>query len=106
MFETALLDSPLHAADPTLHRLILQHFNSIAQKSVQQLPELVQQLICSFMPDGRAAIEQITDHMKISTRTLQRQLEDNGTTFQNLLSATRQTTVSRYCRIFPPASRN
>ncbi|VVQ20650.1 AraC family transcriptional regulator [Pseudomonas fluorescens] len=96
MFETSLLDTTQHAADPALHRLIQQHLDNIAQKSVQQLPELVQQLIRSFMPDGRATIEQIASHMNISTRTLQRQLEDEGTTFQDLLSATRQAMASRY----------
>ncbi|NBB35153.1 AraC family transcriptional regulator ligand-binding domain-containing protein [Pseudomonas kielensis] len=96
MFETSLLDTTLHAADPALHRLIQQHLDNIAQKAVQQLPELVQQLIRSFMPDGRATIEQIASHLNISTRTLQRQLEDEGTTFQDLLSSTRQAMASRY----------
>jgi AraC-like DNA-binding protein len=96
MFETACLDRTLHAADPALHRLIQQHLDSMTQQSVQQLPELVQQLIRTFMPDGRATIEQIASYMSISTRTLQRQLEDEGTTFQSLLSATRQAMAGRY----------
>lgn len=96
MFDTALLDSPLHAADPALHRLVQQHLDNFTQKSAQQLPELVQQLIRSFMPNGRATIEQVADHMNISTRILQRQLEEKGTTFQDLLSATRQAMASRY----------
>lgn len=96
LFETSLLSATLHNADPALHRLIQQHLDSIAQKSAQQLPELVQQLIRSFMPDGRATIEQVADYMNVSTRTLQRQLEEEGTTFQDLLSATRQAMASRY----------
>ncbi|WLG81973.1 helix-turn-helix domain-containing protein [Pseudomonas sp. FP1911] len=96
MFETALLETPLHAADPAVHRLIQQHLDSVKQMSIQQLPELVQQLIRSFMPDGRATIEQIADYLNISTRTLQRQLQEKDTRFQHLLSDTRQTLASRY----------
>lgn len=96
MVEAALLSTPLHAADPALHRLIQQHIESLALKSAQQLPELVQQLIRSFMPDGRATIEQVADYMSLSTRTLQRQLEEEGTTFQALLSSTRQAMACRY----------
>lgn len=96
MVEAALLSTPLHAADPALHRLIQQHIESLALKSAQQLPDLVQQLLRSFMPDGRATIEQIADYMTLSTRTLQRQLEEEGTTFQALLSSTRQTMACRY----------
>lgn len=96
MVDAALLSTPLHAADPALHRLIQQHIENLTLKSAQQLPELVQQLIRSFMPEGRATIEQIADYMTLSTRTLQRQLEEEGTTFQELLSSTRQTMACRY----------
>ncbi|WP_433885745.1 AraC family transcriptional regulator [Pseudomonas vranovensis] len=96
VFETVLLDTTLHDADPALLRLVQQHLDIIAEKSAQQLQGLVQQLIRNFMPDGRATIEQVADCMNISTRTLQRQLEVEGTTFQDLLTSTRQAMASRY----------
>ena len=40
MFETALLETPLHAADPALHRLIQQHLDSVKQMSISSYPNL------------------------------------------------------------------
>ncbi len=96
MFDTGLLDIPLESADPALHRLIRQHLDHQAQMSAQELPALVQQLIRNFMPDGHATIEYIASFMKISTRKLQRQLELEGVSFQELLSETRQAMACHY----------
>jgi AraC-like DNA-binding protein len=96
VFDAALLDTPLAAADPALHRLIQNHLNTLEQMSAQQLPTLVQQLIRSFMPDARATLEQVAGYMMLSTRKLQRLLVDEGTTFQELLTATRQSIARHY----------
>lgn len=96
VFDRALLDTPLHATDPVLHRLIQQHVNHLAKLAPQKVSGLVEQLIRNLMPDRRATIENIADYMMISTRTLQRQLELEGMTFQELLSSTRKAMASRY----------
>jgi AraC-like DNA-binding protein len=48
------------------------------------------------MPDGHATLEYIATFMKVSTRKLQRQLEFEGVSFQDLLSQTRQTMACHY----------
>lgn len=98
IFDTKLLESPLSAADETLHRLIQQHLDSLDQMSLHELPSKVQQLLRSFLPNGRVSIEQIADYMSLSPRTLQRYLAEEGTSFQTLLDQTRQALATRYLR--------
>ncbi|MBM7061847.1 AraC family transcriptional regulator [Pseudomonas sp. UL073] len=96
LFDAALLDTPLQAADPALHRLIQGHLDNLEHISAQELPARVQQLIRSFMPDARATLEQVADYLLLSTRKLQRLLADEGTTFQALLTETRQAMACHY----------
>lgn len=96
MFDSSLLDIPLESADPALHRLIRQHLDHLAQMTAQELPMLVQQLIRNFMPKGRATLEYIAAYMRISTRKLQRQLELEGCSFQELLTESRQAMACHY----------
>ncbi|MBB2494722.1 AraC family transcriptional regulator [Aquipseudomonas ullengensis] len=96
MFAADLLDTPLASADPALHRLIREHLDYLAHMTAEELPTLVQQLIRSFMPEGRASIEYIAAHMMLSTRKLQRRLDAEGTSFQELLSMTRQSMACHY----------
>lgn len=98
VFDARLLESPLSSADENLHRLIQQHLDSLDQMSIHELPTHVQQLLRSFLPSGRVTIEQIADYMLLSTRTLQRCLAEEGTSFQNLLDKTRQAMATRYLR--------
>jgi AraC-like DNA-binding protein len=96
MFDAALLDVTLDSADPVLHRLIQEHLVNLEHMSEQDLTTLIQQLIRSFLPDSRATIEQTAAYMEISTRKLQRQLAREGTTFQGLLTDTRQSMACYY----------
>nr|WP_218953756.1 AraC family transcriptional regulator [Pseudomonas sp. SbOxS1]NYU05040.1 AraC family transcriptional regulator [Pseudomonas sp. SbOxS1] len=96
MFDASSLDTPLESADPALHRLIRKHLDHLTQMSAEELPALVQQLIRNFMPEGRANIEYIAAFMRLSTRKLQRQLELEGFTFQDLLSDARQAMACHY----------
>ncbi|MGJ7513736.1 AraC family transcriptional regulator [Pseudomonas baetica] len=96
MFDASSLDTPLESADPALHRLIRQHLDHLAQMSDEELPTLVRQLIRNFMPEGRANIEYIAAFMRMSTRKLQRQLELEALTFQDLLSEVRRDMACHY----------
>lgn len=98
MFDAHLLESPLSAADKNLHRLIQQHLESLDQLSIHELPTYVQQLLRSFLPNGRVTVELIANYMMLSPRTLQRYLANEGTSFQALQDQTRQALATRYLR--------
>lgn len=96
MFNPGLLDVSLNDADPALHRLIQQHLDSISQVHDKQLPSHVQRLLRSFLPSGRVTIDHVADFMRLSPRSLQRHLAEQGTSFQALLDDTRQSMTLRY----------
>jgi AraC-like DNA-binding protein len=48
------------------------------------------------LPTGRTTLEEIGRRLAVSTRTLQRQMEAEGTSFQRILSETRETLARHY----------
>ncbi|MFI8481067.1 AraC family transcriptional regulator [Pseudomonas sp. NPDC078700] len=98
LFDAKLLDIPLSSADEELHKLLQAHLDNLDELQINELPSYVQQLLRNFLPNGRVTIEQIADYMMLSTRTLQRYLAEEGTSFQNLLDQTRQSLATRYLR--------
>ncbi len=98
VFDAALLQAPLSEADPVLHQLMRQHMDKLDAMSVKELPAYVQQLMTSFLPNGRVTVEQVADYMVLSPRSLQRYLADEGTSFQRLLEDTRRAMATQYLK--------
>ncbi|ARU88139.1 AraC family transcriptional regulator [Pseudomonas sp. M30-35] len=98
LFDAKLLEIPLSSADEELHKLLQKHLDNLDELQLGELPGYVQQLLRNFLPNGRVTIEQIADYMMLSTRTLQRYLAEEGTSFQNLLDQTRESLATRYLR--------
>jgi AraC-like DNA-binding protein len=96
LFNARLLEMPLSAADENLHRLIKRHLEALDDMSTRELPGHLQRLLRSLLPSGRVTLEQIADLMMLSSRSLQRYLAEEGTSFQQLLDETRQNMASRY----------
>ena len=49
-----------------------------------------------LLPMGRATIEQVAQSLTLNVRTLQRQLEEEGTTFSELINTIRRELAIRY----------
>ncbi len=98
VFAAATLKIPLSQSDPVLHQLMRQHMDKLDKMPMKELPNHVQHLISSLLPNGRVTVEQIADCMMLSQRTLQRCLADEGTSFKQLLETTRKTMATRYLR--------
>ncbi|MDO3720260.1 AraC family transcriptional regulator [Marinobacter sp. chi1] len=96
VFDAKLLDTPLSDSDPALHALMREHLEKMDGLSPTELPEHVRYLVKNFLPSGRANINQIASYMMLSSRTLQRYLSEEGTSFQKLLDETRQSMAQRY----------
>ncbi len=96
VFDAALLDVPLRAADARLQQIIEQQVEELSQITLQELPAMVQRLLRDMLPHGKTSIEQVAERLMISPRTLQRYLQEANTGFQELLDQTRQTLSTRY----------
>jgi AraC-like DNA-binding protein len=49
-----------------------------------------------LLPMGRATVEQVAQKLGVNVRTLQRQLEDDGATFSQMINAVRRELAVRY----------
>lgn len=58
----------------------------------------IKRIIVEHLPSGNATVETAAAQLYISTRTLQRQLHQEGTSFFTLLNETRQKLASQYVR--------
>lgn len=89
---------PLSQADPVLHQLIRQHLDNMQRLTDLEVPGYVSNLLRDLLPQGRVTVDQVAQCMAVSRRTLQRRLNDSGTSFQAVLDDTRQKMAQRYLR--------
>lgn len=99
IFDACVLTQPLDCASEALHQLITQHLSGMERLSADEMPSYVRQLLRNLLPSGRATIYRVADCMAVNPRTLQRQLAQEGTSFQQLLDETRQQLVRKYLQI-------
>ena len=91
-FDTAALDAPWPAADPSLLRLLLGRAD--AQRQAQGRSDaLVDQVRAAVAAEGyaQARCESVARSLDISVRTLQRRLEQCHTSFRQVVEAARMT---------------
>ncbi|HET6338614.1 MAG TPA: AraC family transcriptional regulator ligand-binding domain-containing protein [Polyangiales bacterium] len=82
-FDVSALDRPLASADPILHTAHCGHLDSVfnAMAGPQALALRVRRLIAAQLQHGRPKSTSIARKLRMSRRTLVRQLEAEGTSF-------------------------
>lgn len=95
---TAVLDEPLPSADPKLHALIRRHADLVLAElpKAESLTEKVRDRLARELSGGNPGVEEIAKHLGMSSRTLGRKLEEEGTTFKELLDDLRRRMALRY----------
>lgn len=90
------LDRINPASDPSMARYA-QHFIDQQPRSHEQnIAQDVRRSIHVLLPRGRSHIDQVSQSLGLSTRTLQRQLEQGGESFQSLVNEVRREQATRY----------
>lgn len=98
VFHAADLKVPNPSADPELVRYaesVVMPLHASGDKAVLQE---VRRNIYLLMPLDQAKIERVAERMNLSARTLQRQLDQSGTSFSELLDSVRKNLVLRYLK--------
>lgn len=83
-------------ADPVMARYAERFLESLPVANEMSVVRDVRRAIYLFLPMGRATIEQVAQGVGLNVRTLQRQLDDGGATFSDLLNEVRCDLVLRY----------
>ena len=93
--EAMLRPNPL--ADEVMARHARRLLHLVQVKSVDEsMGERVRRSIILLLPSGRATIDQVAAQLGLSTRSLQRRLDDEGHQFAELLTGVRRDLATAY----------
>jgi AraC-like DNA-binding protein len=95
---TALLDHPIQGADPALAGYLRQQADQMLARAdaARSFTHETALRIADRLPTGEPGQATIAKQMAVSERTLQRRLQDEGTTFNRLLAEARRTLAIGY----------
>jgi AraC-like DNA-binding protein len=98
VFDARRLDQPLTSADPQLHDVLRKYADVLLAElpKAESQTERVRALITQQLAEGEPSAERIARTLHMSRRTLARKLEQEGTSFKDLLDDTRRRTALRY----------
>lgn len=98
VFDARLLAHPLTTADPKLHELIRKHADALVAElpRAQSFTQRVRELLLKELEGGNPSAVRVAAELHMSARTLTRRLEDEGTTFKDLLDDLRKSLSLRY----------
>ena len=91
------LQLPLRQADAHLLRTLEEHAQSLmATLEDASLEQRVKSILRQLLKEGLPRKEQVAEHLAVSVRTLQRQLHQAGTSYQQILDELRQELAEHY----------
>ena len=90
------LDLPNPAADPAMAEYARKYVEALAPPRPEPTPVEVLKAIHLLLPVGRASIPQVARWLRVSVRTLQRRLSEEGQEFTALLNGARRDLALRY----------
>ena len=99
-FPSSFLSLPIAKADASLCALLDRHAEELLTKYPPRdsLIEQVRNLIADEFRGGEPSLERIADHLHLTPRTLQRKLQELGTSYNDVLDQMRRQLAMRYLR--------
>lgn len=97
LFERADLETPLPSANASLAQLHDRFAGEyLARFSESRVTHQARQVLCRLLPQGEPKRDTVAQALHLSQRTLQRRLQEEGTSFQQLLDDTRRELAVQY----------
>lgn len=90
------LDAPNPSADPAMARYARQLLDAAVQPPGDALPGDVRRTVLLLLPTGRCSIAQVSAHVGVECRTLQRRLADGGQCFSAIVNEVREELAARH----------
>lgn len=99
VYSTATLNEPISRIDVKAQRYAEEYLEAL-RRSVQEISteDRVRAALRFLLPMGRGTLEQTSLHLGAHLRMLQRQLQEDGLTFGQILNETRRTLSLGYLR--------
>ncbi|CAE6910332.1 AraC family transcriptional regulator [Pseudomonas marincola] len=97
LFEPADMEAPLPTANHSLAQLHDRFAGEyLTRFSESRVTHQTRQVLCRLLPQGEPKRERVAQTLLVSQRTLQRRLQEEGTSFQQLLDDTRRELAEQY----------
>ncbi|OYT97775.1 MAG: AraC family transcriptional regulator [Pseudomonas sp. PGPPP3] len=97
IFDRSDLQAPLPTANAALAQLHDRFAGEyLARFSESRVTHQTRQVVCRLLPQGEPKRDAVAQALCLSQRTLQRRLQEEGTSFQQLLDDTRRELVVQY----------
>lgn len=92
------LELPLPARDPQLHAVLRKHAETLLAElpAAQSFTARVREHVVAELSGGDPGVAHIAKQLHVSTRTLARRLEEEATTFKDVLDGLRRGLALRY----------
>jgi AraC-like DNA-binding protein len=90
VFDASLLDAPFRTADPTTLALLEKHIEQARAAASQAFTDRMRAAVRQCLRDGDVGIAHFARALGVSTRTLQRRLQEQGTSHRRLIDEVRR----------------
>ncbi len=98
VMKASVLDTPLPTADAGLHQVVHRYAEELIARipATDDLLARARTALFSLLRDGDPQLALVARRLGVSTRTLQRKLQEAGTTYQSLVDETRRQLAMHY----------
>jgi len=98
VFGRDLLDLPFQSADPQLQVILEAQVLALFQKlpKCEAVTDAVRRLLAGELCNGEPSLEQTAPRLHMSARTLHRRLEEEGTSFRQVLAEVRREIAAKH----------
>lgn len=90
------LEAPLPSYDPVMAQQVKRYLGTLLAQSSTTLRDKVRKLVYLLLPSGMCSVERVAQHLGVDRRTVHRHLEQEGTTYLEIVAEARASLVQRY----------
>lgn len=98
VFHASWLNRQIDHSDPAMHRHFLQHIEAMRRYTRQDFGEKAYQALLLLIGTQPCSLEDLASHFSIHPRTLNRRLQEAGTSFRALYNEARHQTACQLLR--------
>lgn len=90
------LEAPLPSYDPVMAQQVKRYLGTLLAQSNTSMADKVRKLVHALMPSGMCSVDRVAQQLGVDRRTVHRWLEQEGTTYSDIVNEARAGLATRY----------